>query len=349
MNTSENISDCQSIAFGNSENGRLWRFQNTEYQYKYNCKTTPNSTGKELDPLRLYLQSGELCRARLTSPPDLLTGYSYFGARYLDHTFTTSWLSVDPMADKYPSISPYAYCAWNPVKLVDPEGMEISTHIDQDGNVVAVFNDGDNGVYQHQRNADGSSVTEYQLSKRAAKYGSSCGGVRIGETEYWDEFVSPEDGKAMTNYKLQIGKSFDPIIRDLHSKAMKMNLIEIANNSKSGELFDMKNNYPDVGALLNGKYATSRSAGNFLAGYNAESGSYLGFSVSFKTFQQLAGALHIEESNGRGLSKRQMADIVLWGYYNSNSDQSNYKPPTWGEVTYQYRRSLEGWNYGLNH
>ena len=33
----------------------------------------------------------------------------------------TGWLSVDPMADKYPNISPYAYCAWNPVKLVDPD------------------------------------------------------------------------------------------------------------------------------------------------------------------------------------------------------------------------------------
>ena len=29
------------------------------------------------------------------------------------------------MADKYPSISPYAYCAWNPLKLVDPNGREI--------------------------------------------------------------------------------------------------------------------------------------------------------------------------------------------------------------------------------
>ena len=28
------------------------------------------------------------------------------------------------MADKYPSISPYAYCAWNPVRLVDMDGME---------------------------------------------------------------------------------------------------------------------------------------------------------------------------------------------------------------------------------
>ena len=56
---------------------------------------------------------------------DYETGYSYFGARYLDHELMTMWLSVDPMADKYPGISPYAYCAWNPVKLVDPDGNEI--------------------------------------------------------------------------------------------------------------------------------------------------------------------------------------------------------------------------------
>lgn len=53
------------------------------------------------------------------------TGYGYFGARYMDHELMTMWLSVDPMADKYPSLSPYSYCAWNPVKLVDPDGMEI--------------------------------------------------------------------------------------------------------------------------------------------------------------------------------------------------------------------------------
>jgi len=56
---------------------------------------------------------------------DAETGYGYFGARYMDHELMTMWLSVDPMADKYPGISPYAYCAWNPVKLVDPDGMEM--------------------------------------------------------------------------------------------------------------------------------------------------------------------------------------------------------------------------------
>ena len=53
------------------------------------------------------------------------TGYGYFGARYMDHELMTMWLSVDPMSDKYPSISPYAYCAWNPIKLVDPDGQDV--------------------------------------------------------------------------------------------------------------------------------------------------------------------------------------------------------------------------------
>ena len=64
------------------------------------------------------------------------TGYGYFGARYMDHELMTMWLSVDPLADKYPSISPYAYCAWNPVKLQDSDGREIdlSALYDNNGN-----------------------------------------------------------------------------------------------------------------------------------------------------------------------------------------------------------------------
>ncbi|MGD9494543.1 MAG: RHS repeat domain-containing protein [Bacteroidales bacterium] len=50
------------------------------------------------------------------------TQYSYFGARYYDSDLSV-WLSVDPMSDEYPSMSPYMYCAGNPVKIVDPNGM----------------------------------------------------------------------------------------------------------------------------------------------------------------------------------------------------------------------------------
>ena len=61
---------------------------------------------------------------------DVETGYGYFGARYMDHELMTMWLSVDPMADKYPGISPYAYCAWNPIRLVDPDGREFMENED---------------------------------------------------------------------------------------------------------------------------------------------------------------------------------------------------------------------------
>ena len=52
---------------------------------------------------------------------DAETGLSYFGARYYSSDLSV-WLSIDPMSDKYPSLSPYTYCADNPVKLVDPNG-----------------------------------------------------------------------------------------------------------------------------------------------------------------------------------------------------------------------------------
>ena len=55
---------------------------------------------------------------------DSESGSHYFGARYYDSEALTGWLSVDPMADKYPSLSPYNYCSWSPAKLVDPDGRD---------------------------------------------------------------------------------------------------------------------------------------------------------------------------------------------------------------------------------
>ena len=57
-------------------------------------------------------------------PLDLETGYSYFGARYLDSKLGI-WLSVDPLSDKYPSLSPYVYTANNPIRYIDPDGRKI--------------------------------------------------------------------------------------------------------------------------------------------------------------------------------------------------------------------------------
>ena len=47
---------------------------------------------------------------------DAETGYDFFGARFYWQAGT--WLLVDPLAGDYPQISPYAYCAWNPISRI---------------------------------------------------------------------------------------------------------------------------------------------------------------------------------------------------------------------------------------
>ena len=55
---------------------------------------------------------------------DAETGLSYFGSRYYSSDLSI-WLSVDPMSDKYPSLSPYTYCANNPINIEDQDGEDI--------------------------------------------------------------------------------------------------------------------------------------------------------------------------------------------------------------------------------
>ncbi len=54
---------------------------------------------------------------------DTETNLYYYGARYY-HPRTSVWLSVDPMAEKYAGLSPYSFCANNPIAFMDYEGAD---------------------------------------------------------------------------------------------------------------------------------------------------------------------------------------------------------------------------------
>ncbi|WP_290535197.1 RHS repeat-associated core domain-containing protein, partial [Alistipes sp.] len=47
------------------------------------------------------------------------------GARMYDPKYGIRWTGVDPLAEKYLNLSPYAYCMGNPIKFVDPNGEKI--------------------------------------------------------------------------------------------------------------------------------------------------------------------------------------------------------------------------------
>ena len=77
-----------------------------------------NSTGTS----NKYLYNGKELQDETLGGISL--GLYDYGARFYDPAigrFTT----IDPAADRYPNISPYAYCANNPIIYIDPTGMYI--------------------------------------------------------------------------------------------------------------------------------------------------------------------------------------------------------------------------------
>ena len=62
-----------------------------------------------------------------------------FGARWFDVAGVPMWTSVDPLAEKYYNVSPYAYCVGNPISYIDAHG---------DSCIVLLAPDGANG-YGH--------------------------------------------------------------------------------------------------------------------------------------------------------------------------------------------------------
>ena len=163
---------------------------------------------------------------------DVETGYGYFGARYIDHELMTGWLSIDPMADKYPGISPYAYCAWNPVKFVDPDGKEIwKPEITSCGEVSYVAENGDSKLtFQKQ----------YNVSKSATdKIFSESG---ISNVKQGDRISGEKIASIVTN---NTGRKYNDVLKINWNNASKKQIAYhtmfaiLCNHIRGGETIDM--------------------------------------------------------------------------------------------------------------
>ena len=134
------------------------------YYQNITIKYSQSSTGKTCSPLLHYhcVNHANSCGNAIANSQGLLhaeTGFSYFGARYYDSDLMTGWLSVDPLADKYPSLSPYAYCALNPIRVVDPNGdscaiLLVSDAVCDFGHMAILVQGDDNMWYLYSKNGD---------------------------------------------------------------------------------------------------------------------------------------------------------------------------------------------------
>jgi len=205
-----------------------------------------------------------------------------FGARWLDNA-RLQFTSVDPLAEKYYSISPYAYCGGNPVNMIDPTGMLgeawTSTHTDENGKVIAVFDDGDLGVYKHK---GVGAAAKTDVDENYSSTNTSAGGEYMGRTLFWDSFTDYDTQKPTGKIDFNSCEAYDWL--EWFNATMDMYImnsgdfaiLRYAYNAGNEDIFDFKTKgNGDIyrGSKINGFgtpiYESARNIGNIVAGYAA--------------------------------------------------------------------------------
>ena len=116
--------DSAYVSYGDQEKDQYFYFQD-----HLGSSTYITDINAEVAQYAAYTPYGELFREYRNVIPykfngkelDVETGLYYYGARYYNPA-TALWLGVDPLASKYPSVSPYVYCHSNPINRIDPDG-----------------------------------------------------------------------------------------------------------------------------------------------------------------------------------------------------------------------------------
>ena len=260
-------------------------------------------TANRVESAKYSLVGADNVRKRFTGyEKDTETGLDFAEARYYDNRYGR-FTAVDPMLASGMSADPqtfnrYAYVSNDPINSTDPTGLWetgrmpsdfdnptfskipdfgknlviSSTHVNKNGEVIAIFDDGDLGVYKHD-NVQKWSPGDPVLPK------TGPGVTKIGETNTIGEFaehnrkgeytvwLSDRHVNIATGARIDFNADFDAYFDTMVAEWGGNSLISLAWYGRNGHSLDIKYGRQNVGGKFQGKYITYRALGNYLFGY----------------------------------------------------------------------------------
>lgn len=212
--------------------------------------------------------------------------YLDFGAR-LYSPRTATWLSQDPLAEKYYGLSPYLFCLGNPVKYVDPTGKSTYVKRLDDGTYEVIDGelDDDLNVYVGHYE-DNEFIKDYSIGKTAflrSFYDEDSNSWATGS------IINLQDPSAQLFMESIVETR--PLFLDYMYKARNNQIYDFKVSNGIEGRTDFK---PYRGMLLGGAIVSARDVGNLAAGYVAgvNGVSYLGMRLMFDAYQSFTNTLN---------------------------------------------------------
>ena len=226
-----------------------------------------------------------------------------FGARQY-YTAVPGFTRIDPMAEKYPWLSPYLYCANNPVNAIDPDGRSTWVKDLGDGQYEILggdLDDNDLNIYIYTQDSTG----EYTVR------GESIGETPLITTFFNSGEVEGDTGNwavgAIINTNDTSGEEFfanlvneNPPLDEYMQNAQNGGKYDFKSTSDQGSM--IKTNYRGMpfGTNENGTrlYASARDIGNIGAGYMAGvNGIHWKIArMGFDAYQSIKKGMPVKES-----------------------------------------------------